>query len=133
LNISLPANRITMAKPLKTIFKKNLSLKVNGSLWLECDGKKYFGPGPVELLERIADTGSINKAAAQMGMSYSKAWEIIDRLNAKSSSPLVKTQTGGKKGGGSVISPEAKLLIAYYQQLRKLFLSFLEKQSRLLD
>jgi molybdate transport system regulatory protein len=122
-----------MAKPLKSIFKKNLNLKVNGSLWLECDGKKIFGPGPLELLEGIADTGSINKAARQMGMSYSKAWGIINRLNANSSQPLVKTQIGGEKGGGSIISSEAKLLIDYHQQLRKLFLSFLENQSSLLD
>jgi len=121
-----------MAKPLKSILKKNLSFKVNGSLWLECGGKKYFGPGPMELLENIAETGSINKAAKQMGMSYKKAWEIINRLNKNATQPLVETQAGGEKGGGSVISSEAKQLIAYHINLRKKFLSFLEKETNLL-
>jgi molybdate transport system regulatory protein len=121
-----------MAKPLKSILKKNLSFKVNGSLWLECGGKKYFGPGPMELLEKIADTGSITKAAKQMGMSYKKAWKIIDRLNKNAKTPLVQTQTGGESGGGSVISKEAEQLIAYHNNLRKKFLAFLEKQTSLL-
>jgi molybdate transport system regulatory protein len=121
-----------MEKPLKSILKKNLSFKVNGSLWLECGGKKYFGPGPMELLEKIAESGSINKAAKQMGMSYKKAWEIINRLNGNAKDPLVQTQTGGESGGGSVISREAKQLITYHNNLRKKFLAFLEKQTSLL-
>ena len=122
-----------MNKPLKDILKKNLSFKVNGSLWLECGGKKYFGPGPMELLEKIDETGSINKAARKMGMSYTKAWAIIKRLNAGAANPLIVTQTGGDRGGGSVISPEAKQLIAYHHHLRIKFLSFLEKQTNILS
>jgi molybdate transport system regulatory protein len=118
-----------MTKPLKNILRKRTSLKVNGSLWLELGGKKYFGPGPMELLERIADTGSINKAAKEMGMSYKKAWEIVNRLNAAVSKPLVETHTGGEQGGGSVISEEAKKLILYHVRLRKRFLDFLQKES----
>jgi molybdate transport system regulatory protein len=121
-----------MSTHLQSILKKNLHLKVNGSLWIECGGKKYFGPGPMELLERIDDTGSINKAAKQMGMSYKKSWEIINRLNKKAAQPLVETRTGGQKGGGSLISPEAKQLIIDYKNLRKKFELFLEKQTKLL-
>ncbi|HEX4373162.1 MAG TPA: LysR family transcriptional regulator [Puia sp.] len=112
--------------------KKNLHLKVNGSLWIECGSKKYFGPGPMELLERIESTGSISKAAKQMGMSYKKSWDIINRLNKKVVEPLVETRTGGKKGGGSFISTEAKQLIVQYKDLRKNFELFLEKQTKLL-
>lgn len=121
-----------MSTHLQSILKKNLHLKVNGSLWIECGGKKYFGPGPMELLERIETTGSINKAAKQMGMSYKKSWDIIHRLNKKVVQPLVETRTGGKKGGGSFISPEAKQLIAQYKDLRKKFELFLEKETKLL-
>jgi molybdate transport system regulatory protein len=121
---------IDMPKFLKNILKKNLHLKVNGSLWIECGSKKYFGPGPMELLERIESTGSISKAAKQMGMSYKKSWDIINRLNKKVVEPLVETRTGGKKGGGSFISTEAKQLIVQYKDLRKNFELFLEKQTK---
>jgi len=122
-----------MEKPLKNFLKKNHRFSVNGSLWLECNGKKYFGPGPMELLERIEKIGSINKAAKQMEMSYKKAWEIIDRLNRNAGHPLVNTRIGGEKGGGSVISSDAKKLIAYHKMLRKKFIHFLEKETGFLS
>jgi molybdate transport system regulatory protein len=121
-----------MSTHLQFILKKNLHLKVNGSLWIECGAKKYFGPGPMELLERIEHTGSINKAAKQMGMSYKKSWEIINRLNKNVVRPLIETRTGGDKGGGSRVSPEAKQLIRQYKNLRKKFEHFLEKETKLL-
>ena len=118
-----------MSTALHNILKKNLRFSVNGSMWLECEGKKYFGPGPMELLERIDETGSISMAARQMKMSYKKAWEIIARLNRNSHQLLVLTQTGGEKGGGSKISSEAKALIAHYKMLRIKFLLFLENET----
>ena len=121
-----------MAKSLKIILKENRAFRVNGSLWLECGGKKYFGPGPMELLKGVAKTGSIHKAAEQMGMSYKKAWDIINRLNASAAAPIVEKRAGGKKGGGSVISMEATTLINYYSKLREKFLTFLEKETSLL-
>jgi molybdate transport system regulatory protein len=81
-------------------------------------------------MQRIDKTGSINKAAAEMGMSYKKAWEMVTALNAQSAKPFVITQAGGEKGGGSVITEEAKVLIAYYTKLRQRFLAFLEKETR---
>ena len=92
----------------------------------------FFGPGPVELLEKIAETGSINKAAKKMGMSYKKAWKLISLLNEHTHQPVVLLQTGGKKGGGSVLTPEARQLIAFYQLLRSRFTTFLQKETALL-
>lgn len=122
-----------MAKSPKTILKKNKSFAIKGSLWIECDGERFFGPGPVELLERINDTGSINQAAKQMEMSYKKAWEIINMLNTSSAQPLVVTQTGGSSGGGSVITDEAKAIIVWYRQLRERFKDFLERETAKLN
>jgi molybdate transport system regulatory protein len=119
-----------MAKLTKGIIRRNRDFRVNGSLWIECDGRRFFGPGPAELLEKIQATGSINQAAKQMRMSYKKAWEIINMLNASSARPLVETQTGGPAGGGSVITDEARTLVAWYQQLRERFAGFLEKETR---
>jgi len=118
-----------MPKPIKRILKKNKQFSVNGRLWIECDNSRYFGPGPVELLQRIDKTGSINQASKEMHMSYKKAWEIITTLNGHSLTPLVITQTGGSKGGGSFISDDAKELIARYALLRERFKKFLEKET----
>lgn len=118
-----------MAKSLKHILQKRAAFKVNGSLWIECDGNPFFGPGPVELLERIIDTGSINQAAKAMKMSYKKAWEIIHVLNEQLARPAVITQSGGEKGGGSIVTDEAIALINYHRSLRKRYKKFLENET----
>jgi molybdate transport system regulatory protein len=115
-------------KTLNTILD-TASLTVNGSLWLESNGKRFFGPGPVELLEYIELTGSINQAAKKMQMSYKKAWDIVNNLNSITLKPLVITATGGEKGGGSTISDEARELIAWHRGLRQRFKKFLEEET----
>ena len=120
-------------KGRRKILSTNKNFTVNGSLWIECNGERFFGPGPLELLERINETGSINQAAKQMQMSYKKAWEIINMLNTQSAQPLVITQTGGNSGGGSIITSEAKEIIAWYQSLREKFKTFLEKETEELN
>ncbi|MFN8347415.1 MAG: winged helix-turn-helix domain-containing protein [Spirosomataceae bacterium] len=109
---------------------QNTGFRINGSLWVEGETERFLGPGRVELLERIAATGSINQAAKQMGMSYKKAWEMINSLNSQVAEPLVLTQTGGEKGGGAVVTEQAKELIGYYHRLRARFEAFLEKESQ---
>ena len=91
-----------MTKSIKHILKKELDIKVGGKLWLESEGERFFGPGPMELLEKIEETGSISSAAKAMNMSYKKAWELINHLNDQTNSPVVIPQTGGEKGGGAV-------------------------------
>ncbi|HEX6427509.1 MAG TPA: winged helix-turn-helix domain-containing protein [Niastella sp.] len=117
-----------MKKQIRDILKKG-DFRINGSLWMEGDGTRFFGPGPVELLQRIEETGSISQAAKAMSMSYKKAWEIVNRLNEIVGSPLVITATGGEKGGGSSLSEEAKQLIEYYQTLRERFRKFMEQET----
>jgi molybdate transport system regulatory protein len=119
-----------MAKPIKDILIKDLQAKVNGSLWIEANGERFLGPGPIELLERIAETGSISSAAKEMNMSYKKAWELIAKLNLQTVNPVVIPQAGGEKGGGSTLTEEALELIKYHRQLRKRFAAFLEKESK---
>jgi len=118
-----------MNTAISNLLNKKSTYQVAGSLWIECDGERFFGPGRVELLQLIDETGSINKAAKQMGMSYKKAWEMINILNKQTANPFVVTQTGGEKGGGSVITEEARKLISYHQQLRERFLAFLKNET----
>jgi molybdate transport system regulatory protein len=119
-----------MDKAIKTILKHGLDIKVNGSLWLQADGKHFFGPGPVELLERIAETGSISEAAKGMNMSYKKAWELVNTLNTQTVNPVVIPRTGGEKGGGSTITDEAWKLINYHRELRERFAAFLAEETQ---
>jgi molybdate transport system regulatory protein len=119
-----------MANPIKDILSGEVEIRVNGSLWIENNNNRFFGPGPVELLELIGDTGSIRQAAKKMNMSYKKAWEIISNLNSQTTRPVVIVQSGGEKGGGSVLTDEAKQLIKYYHLLRKRFATFLEAETR---
>jgi molybdate transport system regulatory protein len=121
-----------MDATIKNLFKEDTAIKVNGSLWLQTGGIHFFGPGPVELLERINETGSINAAAKQMKMSYKKAWELVNTLNQQMKTPVVIPQTGGEKGGGSTLTAEAIRLIAYHREMRQRFAAFLENETLLL-
>ena len=122
-----------MAKSIRHILRKTGTYKVTGSLWMEFDEERFFGPGRVELLELIDQTGSLNQAAKEMRMSYKKAWDMITMLNKQAKQPVVILQTGGEKGGGARITDEAKELIAYHRLLRKRFAAFLEKETQKLN
>jgi molybdate transport system regulatory protein len=117
-------------KSVSAVLNKKFFYKIAGRLWIECESEGFFGPGRVELLQKIEATGSINKAAKEMGMSYKKAWEMINALNTQAAKPLVITKAGGGNGGGSIITEEAKALISYHIRLRKRFLAFLEKETK---
>ena len=114
---------------LKTVLNNKSTYQICGSLWIECGSEGFLGPGRVELLQLIEKTGSINKAAAEMGMSYKKAWDMINSLNMQAAKPLVIAHAGGENGGGSVITEDAKTLIEHYIKLRKRFDAFLEKET----
>ena len=84
------------------------------------DTDRAIGPGKVDLLEAIAATGSIAAAARTMGMSYKRAWQLIDELNRSFAAPLVATSKGGERGGGAALTPMGeKVLIAYRTIERK--------------
>jgi molybdate transport system regulatory protein len=118
-----------MATSIRHMLKEGSQYVVRGTLWIECEKERFFGPGRVELLQRIDETGSIRKAAADMGMSYKKAWAMITALNQQVQRPLVVVKVGGEKGGGSVITDEARELITYHAKLRERFLAFLEQEA----
>ena len=74
-----------------------------------------IGPGKVALLEAIAETGSISAAAKQLGMSYRRAWMLVEELNQNLKAPAVGTLTGGAHGGGTVLTAEGEALIRLYR------------------
>lgn len=76
-----------------------------------------MGPGKAELVERIALTGSISAAARDMGMSYRRAWQLVESLNADFLEPVVTTATGGKRGGGARVTPFGGRLVAAFRAM----------------
>jgi molybdate transport system regulatory protein len=76
-----------------------------------------LGPGKVQLLEAIKDTGSIAAAGRAMGMSYKRAWHLVDTMNRCFESPLVEASKGGTHGGGARLTPLADEVIRLYRRL----------------
>lgn len=91
--------------------------QVRGRIWLTRNGKNFLGRGRVELLKKIAETGSISKAAKAMKMSYKAAWDAVDAMGNALGRPLVESSTGGKGGGGTRLTEDALRLIALYTSL----------------
>ncbi len=76
-----------------------------------------MGPGKADLLEAIATTGSIAAAARAMGMSYRRAWMLVDTMNACFRVPLVSATKGGVEGGGATLTPTGRKALREYRQL----------------
>ena len=76
-----------------------------------------IGIGKIELLEGIARSGSLSEAARQMRMSYRRAWLLLADLNASFDRPVAQTSTGGRGGGGVVLTPFGEHLIAGYRKM----------------
>lgn len=81
------------------------------------DDEIAFGPGKADLLEAIRDTGSISAAGKQLGMSYRRAWLLVDAMNRCFKSPLVETAAGGFAGGGATISPLGGEILSKYRAI----------------
>lgn len=76
-----------------------------------------LGPGKLQLLEAIRETGSIAAAGRSMDMSYKRAWHLVDTMNRCFRAPLVEASKGGTRGGGAVLTPLAEEVIALYRRL----------------
>ncbi len=76
-----------------------------------------LGPGKAELLEFIREEGSIAGAGRRMGMSYKRAWQLVEHLNAAFREPLVDSARGGARGGGARLTEAGELVLANYHRL----------------
>lgn len=77
------------------------------------------GPGKIDLLEAIEATGSITEAAKSLGMSYRRAWLLLDELNRSLRLPAVDSAKGGQHGGGSALTDEGRRLIGLYRRIEE--------------
>jgi molybdate transport system regulatory protein len=78
-----------------------------------------LGPGKVRLLELIEEHGSISAAGRSLGMSYRRAWLIVNSLNRMCTEPVVVRQVGGVHGGGAVLAPSGRELVRCYRRMQK--------------
>src|SRR5271155_1323781 len=80
-----------------------------------------IGIGKIELLEAIVRTGSISKAAREVGMSYRRAWLLIEDMKVNLDEAVVESNTGGVRGGGANVTAFGKQMIASYRRLESDF------------
>ena len=78
-----------------------------------------LGPGRVNLLELIHETGSLRAAAERMGLSYMRAWQLVKFSNACFNEPLVEVIRGGKSGGGATLTETGRQILRIYRQMEK--------------
>lgn len=93
-----------------------------------------MGPGKAAMLKSIQATRSINASGKQFGMSYRRAWLLVEEMNQLCASPLVIARRGGKGGGGAEVTPLGMRVLREYEQLQKAIHSSAEYRalSRLL-
>jgi len=82
---------------------------------LDFDAGRRLGAGKIALLEAIETTGSISAAGRAHGMSYRRAWLLVDELNQLFAAPLVAAHHGGPKGGGASLTEEGRRIVALYR------------------
>ncbi|MCJ7765112.1 MAG: TOBE domain-containing protein [Thiovulaceae bacterium] len=92
-------------------------MHIKSNIWFENDKNGFFGKGRIELLEQIDTHGSISAAAKAMKMSYKAAWDAVNEMNNLSDAPIVERETGGKGGGGTVLTEKGHATIALFKEL----------------
>ena len=78
-----------------------------------------FGPGKARLLELVDETGSIRRAAANMGMSYRRAWLLLRDIESAIGTPAVQSRTGGANGGGTSLSAQGRAVLERYRRIEQ--------------
>ena len=108
-------------------------MEISSNLTLEIFNQPFLLEKRIELLIAIKKTGSINKAAKEVPMSYKAAWEAIEAMNNLSTTPIVQRETGGVGGGGTTLTPYGENLIETFEILKKEQKKFLENLSQFTD
>jgi molybdate transport system regulatory protein len=89
------------------------------SVRIDLDSEGRIGPGKIQLLENIHACGSISAAGRAMDMSYKRAWDLVDEINRICRHAAVERQTGGKNGGGAILTRFGMSLVARYRKIER--------------
>jgi molybdate transport system regulatory protein len=92
--------------------------KLRARLWIDVAGKPAMTDATADLLEQIEACGSLSEAARRLHFSYRRAWMLLDAANRRWSGPLAITATGGKRGGGTRLTPMGIALIHSFRDVQ---------------
>lgn len=84
-------------------------------VWLERDGRFVISDGRAKLLRKVKDTGSLSKAAKEMGMSYRHAWGVLHRIAQSAGGEVVHSSRGGQKGGDTLLTPFGEEILREFE------------------
>lgn len=105
-----------------------MAVQIKHKIWLEIDDTMLMGKGHVLLLKAIQKKGSLSGAAKEVGISYRKAWNLIDKLNTHAPSAVVELTKGGAGGGGTLVTEYGKELVTFFGKAEKQSDLVLQKQ-----
>ncbi|MFC6266738.1 winged helix-turn-helix domain-containing protein [Frigoriflavimonas asaccharolytica] len=105
-------------------------MKIKSKIWIETENGILLSEGRVQLLKKIDEMGSLNKASKALNISYQKAWRLIDEVSKTTKKPLIETKIGGAKGGGTILTPYGKSLITIFETINKDCWKFLDEQLK---
>ncbi len=111
-----PGQAIFRARPIGAEMTGH---KINALLALHSEGRFLVGRERVKLLEKVAELGSIAKAAKATGFSYKTAWDSVNAVNNLLPTPAFLTRPGGRTGGGAEVTEEGRRLIATFHRLEE--------------
>ena len=97
---------------------KGAPARLRGRIWVEIGGASALTEAGADLLEQIAICASLSEAARRLHYSYRRAWMLIDAMNRRWPTPLVKHATGGKRGGGTIVTETGHRVLAAYRDLQ---------------
>jgi len=116
--VSKKSKRLTARPAVKAIPKaKRKSERAFPRVRILIGDGMVLGPGKVDLLEAIGRTGSISAAGRELGMSYRRAWLLVDALNHMFPDQLVSAAPGGAKGGGAKLTDYGRGVAAAYRRV----------------
>ena len=103
-----------------------MNILIRGELTVELESGLRINTRLIELLRIVEETGSLNTAVKELGLSYSYAWNTLYKINCQLEMPLIITKRGGKGGGVAHLTEAGKSLIRQYEALKQDFEAFLQ-------
>lgn len=106
-----------MTKRTRTDVTPTQRLEAQARFRVQIKHAVAIGPGKADVLQGIAETGSLAEAGRRLGMSYQRVWSLVEAMNRDFVAPLVDKQRGGSAGGGAKLTPTGEQVLALYRAI----------------